>query len=98
MAGALFLVNIRAGEKCISVPRARAIISPQGLFAWDVRLPTGTPVMVELWDEQHKLTLFGTVSTSDEDSGVAIEFKETTESMSRRLIALLAPTTGETVT
>jgi len=89
MAGALFLVKIRADEKCISVPRARAIISPKGLFAWDVRLPTGTPVVVELFNGQHELTLFGTVSTSNADSGVAIEFKETTESMSRRLVALL---------
>ena len=82
-------MKIRAGEKCISVPGARAIISSKGLFAWDVRLPTGTPVMVQLSDGLHKLTLFGTVSTSDADLGVAIEFKATTESMSRRLVALL---------
>jgi hypothetical protein len=89
MAGALFLVKIRAGEKCIAVPTARAIISSKGLFAWDVWLPTGTPVVVELSDGQHELTLFETVSISDADSGVAIEFKATTESTSRRLVALL---------
>ena len=89
MVGALSLVKIRAGEKCISVPGARVIISPKGLFAWDVRLPTGIPVVVQLCDGKHELTLFGTVSTSNADLGVAIEFKETTESMSRRLLALL---------
>ena len=89
MAGKLFLVKIRAGEKCISVPSARAVISSKGLFAWDVWLPTGTSVVVQLCDGQHELNLFGTVSTSNADSGVSIEFKGTTESMSRRLIALL---------
>jgi hypothetical protein len=83
------LVKIRAGEKSISVPRARAIISPKGLFAWDVSLPTGTAVVVELFDGQHALALFGTVSRSDADSGIAIEFKETTVSTSRRLVDLL---------
>ena len=82
--GVFFLVNIRAGEKCISVPIARAIISRQGLFAWDVWLPTGTPVVVDLCDGQHELTLFGTVSASDGDSWIAIEFEETTESNSTR--------------
>jgi len=83
------LVKIRAGEKCISVPRARAVISPKGLFAWDVWLPVGIPVVVELFYRQHELALFGTDSTSDADSGVSIEFKGTTESTSRRLVALL---------
>jgi hypothetical protein len=89
MAGALSLVKIRAGEKSISVPGTRVITSPKGLFAWDVRLPTGTPVLVQLYDGQRQLTLRGTVSTSDANLGVAIEFKEMTESMSRSLLALL---------
>jgi hypothetical protein len=89
MTGALSLVKIRAGEKCISVPGARVITSPKGLFAWDVWLPTGTPVVVQLCDEQQQLTLLGTVTTSDANLGVAIEFKEMTESMSRSLLALL---------
>jgi hypothetical protein len=89
MAGALFLMKIRTAEKCISLPRARAIISTKGLFAWDVWLPAGTPVVVQRCDGQHELPLFGTVSTSNADLGVAIEFKETTEGMSRRLVALL---------
>ena len=88
MARALFLVKIRAGEKCISVPGARVILSPKGLFARDVWLPKGTPVVVLLCG-QYELTLFGTVRTSNWDSGLAIEFKETTEGMSRRLAALL---------
>jgi len=86
---ALSLVKIRAAQGCISVPGTRAIISVKGLFAWDVCLPTGTPVMVQLSDGQHQLTLSGTISTSHADLGVAIEFKETTESMSQRLAALL---------
>jgi hypothetical protein len=89
MSRSLFLVKIQADEKCFSVAGARAIISPKGLFAWDVRLPAGTPVVVQLCDGPLQLTLFGTVSTSDADLGVAIEFKETTESMSRRLVSLL---------
>ena len=89
MAEACLLVKIRAGDKCISVPGARAIISPKGLFAWGVCLPTATPVVVELFDGQHELTMIGIVSKSDTDSGTAIEFKETTESMSRKLVALL---------
>ncbi len=89
MAEALSLVRIRAGEKCISVPAARVILSPKGLFARDIRLPRGIPVVVQLCDGQHLLTLSGTVSTSDANLGVAIEFRETTESMSRRLVVLL---------
>lgn len=88
MSRALFLVKIRAGEKCISLPGARVIISPKGLFARDVCLPKGTPVVVQLCG-QDELTLFGTVRTSKADKGLAIEFKETTESTSRRLVALL---------
>jgi hypothetical protein len=87
MAGALFLVKIRAGEKCISVPGARVIISPKGLFARDVWLPKGTPVVVQLCG-QYELTLLGTVRTSNGDSGLAVEFKKMTESMSQKLIAL----------
>ena len=89
MAEACLVGKIRADDKCISVPGARAIISPQGLFAWGGWLPTGTPVVVELFDGQHELTMIGIVSKSDTDSGTAIEFKEMTESMSRRLVALL---------
>lgn len=89
MSRALFLVKIQAGDKCFSVAGARAIISPKGLFAWDVRLPTSTPVVVQLCDGPHQLTLLGTVSTSDADLGVAIEFKEMTDSMSRSLVSLL---------
>lgn len=89
MSGALFLVKIRAGGKFISVPGARVIMSPKGLFARDVWLPTGTPVVVQLCDGQDELTLLGTVRTSNVNSGLAIEFKETTESMTRRLVALL---------
>lgn len=91
MAGAPFLVRIRADEKCISLPGARVLICPRGLFTPDHRLPTGTPVVVQLCDGQHELTLFGTVRTTNADSGLAIEFKETTESLARRLAALLAP-------
>ncbi len=89
MSRALFLVKIRAGEKRITLPGSRVIVSPKGLFARDVRLPTGIPAVVQLCDGEHELTLFGTVRTSNADSGLAIEFKETTESMSRRLLALL---------
>jgi hypothetical protein len=85
----LSLVKIRAGQKCITVLGTRAIISPKGLFAWDVCLPMGTTVVVQLSDGQNQLTLSGTVSTSHADLGVAIEFKETTENMSQRLVALL---------
>jgi hypothetical protein len=91
MAGASFLVKIRAGEKCISVEGARVILCPKGLFAPDHRLPTGAPVLVQLCDGQRELTFTGTVRTTDADSGLAIEFKETTESVARRLAALLAP-------
>jgi hypothetical protein len=89
-AGASLLVKIRADEKCISVPGARVILCPKGLFTPDHSLPTGTPVVVQLCDGQHELTLFGTVRTSSTDSGLAIEFKETTETVARRLAALLA--------
>ncbi len=89
MAGVLSLVRIRTGEKCISVPAARVLVSPKGLFARDIRLPRGTPVVVQLCDGQHLLTLSGTVSTSDANLGVAIEFKQMTEIMSRRLAVLL---------
>jgi hypothetical protein len=90
MTGALFVVRIRAGEKCISVPRTRAIISPKGMFAWDVFFPAGTSVVVELFDGLHELRLSGTISRSVVDSGVAIEFKKTTETVARKLEVLLA--------
>jgi hypothetical protein len=83
------LVTIRAGEKSASMARGRAVISQKGLFAWGVWLPAGTPVLVELSDGQHELTLFGTVTTTDADSGVALKFKETTEIKSQKLVALL---------
>ncbi len=86
MTGTLFQVKIRAGEKCISIPGARIIISPKGLFARDVWLPTGTPVAVQVCDGQHELALFGTVRTSNAGSGLVIEFKETTESMTLRAL------------
>jgi hypothetical protein len=89
MSGALLLVKIRADEKCICVPGARVILCPKGLFTPDHKLPTGTPVVVHLCDGQHELTLFGTVRTSNMDSGPAIEFMETTESVARGLAALL---------
>jgi hypothetical protein len=89
MAGASLLVKIRADEKCISVPGARVIFCPKGLFTRDYSLPAGTHVVVQLCDGQHELTLLGTVRTSSEDSGLAIEFKEITEDMARRLAALL---------
>ncbi len=89
MAGASVLVKIRVDKKCISVPGARVIICPKGLFTPDHRLPMGTTVVVHLCDGQHELTLFGTVRTSDMDSGLAIEFVETTESVARGLAALL---------
>ena len=89
MPGASFLVRIRADEQCFSVPGARVIICPKGMFTPDHRLPTGTPVVVQLCDGQHELTLFGTVLTTNADSGLAIEFTETTESVARSLAALL---------
>ena len=42
------LVKIRAGEKCISVPRARAVISPKVCLRKDVWLPVGIPVVDEI--------------------------------------------------
>ena len=89
MAGASFLVKIRADEKCLSVPGARVIICPKGLFTLDYGLPTGTSVVVQLCDGQHELTLFGVVRSGSADSGLAIEFKETTESVARSLGGLL---------
>lgn len=89
MAGTSFLVKIRANEKCISVPGARVIICPKGLFTQHHSLPTGTPVVVQLCDGKHELTLLGTVRTSNADIGLAIEFTETTESVAQRLAALL---------
>ena len=94
MSEAPFLVKIRADEKCLSVPGARVIICPKGLFTPDHGLPTGTSVVVQLWDGQHELTLFGIVRTGSADSGLAIEFKETTESVGRRLAALLVAQQG----
>jgi len=89
MAGASFLVRIRAAEKCVSVPGTRVILCLKGLFTPDHKLPTGTAVVVQLCDGQDEVTLFGTVRTTNVDSGLAIEFKETTESVARRLAALL---------
>ena len=89
MAGASFLVKIRADEKCLSVPGARVIICPKGLFTPGYGLPMGTSVVVQLYEGQHELTLFGIVRTSGADSGLAIEFTGTTESVSRRLATLL---------
>ena len=89
LSRATFLVKIRSGEKCIYVRGARAIITSKCLFAWDVQLPMGTSVVVQLCDRQHDVTLSGTVSASDADLGVGIDFKETTESLSQRLAALL---------
>ena len=89
MAGASFLIKIRADEKCLSIPGARVIICPKGLFTPEHKLPMDTPVVVQLCDGQHELSLFGIVRTSSADSGLAIEFKETTESVARRLAALL---------
>jgi hypothetical protein len=89
MAGASILVKIRADEKCLSVPGARVIICSKGLFTLDHSLPTGTPVVVQLCDGQQELALFGIVRTSSADSGLAIEFNETTEIVARGLAALL---------
>jgi hypothetical protein len=89
MAGASLLVKIRADEKCISIPGARVILCPKGLFTPDHRLPRGTAVVVQLCDGQHELTLFGTVRTSNMDSELAIEFMEATESVAQGLAALL---------
>jgi hypothetical protein len=89
MAGASFLVKIRAGEKCVSVRGTRVILCPKGLFTPDHRLPTGTSVVVQLCNGHRELTLFGTVCTTNPDSGLAVEFKETTESVARKLAALL---------
>ena len=90
MAGASFLVKIRTDENCISVPGARVIICPKGLFAQAECLPTGTRVIVQLCNAQQELTLFGTVRTNNADSGLAIEFVGTRESMAQRLASLLA--------
>lgn len=79
MAGASLLVKIRTDEKYISVPGARVIICPKGLFTRADSLPTGTPVVVQLCDAQQELTLFGTVRTSNPESGLAIEFMGTPE-------------------
>lgn len=89
VSSAPFVVKIQADEKCFSVVGARAIVSPEGLFVWDVWLPRGTPVVVQLCKGPDQLTLLGTVSASNADLGTAIEFKETTENMSRRLVDLL---------
>ena len=81
------LVRIQAKEKCLTVPGNRVIICPKGLFTPSQKLPAGTPVVVQLCGE-YELTLLGIVRTTDADSGLAIEFIHSTESLSQKLVAL----------
>jgi len=80
------VVKIRADGKCFTVPVARVIVCPRGLFIPDQQLPAGTPVVVQLCG-QHELTLLGIVRTTDADSGLVIEFHQSTEGLSQRLTA-----------
>ncbi|MEK9139165.1 MAG: hypothetical protein AAB393_18750 [Bacteroidota bacterium] len=90
MANSRFVVKIQAGDECISVPGEGAIISPNGLFMRDLRLPFGTAVIVQVCKAQDEVTLSGTVRTRNGDSGLAIEFTDKTEKVVRKLVALLA--------
>lgn len=84
----LSLVKIRAEGECFTLPATRVILCPRGLFTPDRRLPSGTPVVVQLCGE-FDLTLRGIVRTDHADSGLTIEFAMGAESLSQRLAALL---------
>jgi cold shock CspA family protein len=90
MPGFQLWVKLQAGRKCITVPGGHVLVGVTGLFAREVRLPVGMPVVVQICRGQDEVSLHGTVSSSFADLGVSVEFEEKSELALEKLAALLA--------
>ena len=82
-------VKLQAGRKCITVPGRHVLVGVTGLFAREVRLPVGMPVVVQICRGQDEVSLHGTVSSSFADLGVSVEFEEKSGLAVQKLAALL---------
>ena len=94
MAGSHLWVKLQAGEKCICVAGEHALVGAIGFFVRGVQLPDGTPVAVQFYRGQDKVSLRGTVSASYAHLGISVEFDQGSGFAVGKLVALLGDHRG----